>query len=118
MNVLKLGGSLLEKGRMLDCLKYILKSDEKTVVVCGGGDFANAVRKAQKKWQFNDTAAHEMAILAMQQTAIMLQNCQPEFVLESSISNIKNHHFSIWSPDINELNAANIKPSWESHRTV
>lgn len=113
MRIIKLGGSLLENGQMFDCLKHILKSGEKTVVVCGGGDFANQVRSAQKKWLFDDIAAHKMAILAMKQTAIMLQNFQPEFVLESTVSNLENHLFSIWSPDITELNAAKIKPSWE-----
>lgn len=113
MNVIKLGGSLLESGKILVCLNHILKFNEKTVVVCGGGNFANQVRIAQKKWHFDDVAAHEMAILAMQQTAIMLQNLRPEFTIESSISNFKNHHFSIWSPDISDLNSASIKPSWE-----
>lgn len=113
MRVIKLGGSLLETGKISACLNHILNSDIQTVVVCGGGDFANAVRNAQQNWHFDDVAAHEMAILAMQQTAIMLQNCQPEFVRESVVSNLKNHVFSIWLPDINELNAAKIKPSWQ-----
>ena len=113
MRVIKLGGSLLETGKMFDCLKQIVKQNEKTIVVCGGGDFADQVRHAQKKYNFDDIAAHEMAILAMQQNAILLQNRQPEFTLESSILNLQNHQFSIWSPDIQELNTDNIKPSWE-----
>lgn len=112
MNVIKLGGSLLETGKMFDCLKHIVKATEPTVVVCGGGDFANHIRTAQKKWQFDDVAAHEMAILAMQQTAIMCQNLRPEFVIASSVSEIKNHHFVIWSPNITELNAAHIPATW------
>jgi aspartokinase-like uncharacterized kinase len=112
MRIIKLGGSLLESGQMFDCLKHILKSNEKNVVVCGGGEFANHVRSAQKTWHFDDIAAHEMAILAMKQVAIMLQNRQPEFMLESTISHLENHLFSIWSPDIHELNAAKIQPSW------
>ena len=113
MNVIKLGGSLLETGQMFDCLKHILKINENTVVVCGGGDFANQIRTAQKKWQFDDSAAHEMAILAMQQTAIMCQNLQPEFVIASSVAEIKNHRFVIWSPNIVELNAAQIPATWD-----
>lgn len=113
MKVVKLGGSLLATGKIFDCLRKIIDSNEKTVVVCGGGEFANQVRDIQKKYHFDDIAAHEMAILAMQQMAILCQNLQPEFKLESSILHLKNHHFSIWSPDIKELNADNIKPSWE-----
>jgi aspartokinase-like uncharacterized kinase len=112
MRVVKLGGSLLETGQMFDCLKRIVQTTENTVVVCGGGEFANYVRKAQKKWHFNDVAAHEMAILAMQQTAVMCQNLQPKFVIAPSISEIKNHHFVIWSPNIADLNAAEIPATW------
>ena len=112
MRVVKLGGSLLETGRIFDCLKYILKSNKQTVVVCGGGDFANQVRQAQKKWHFDDVAAHEMAILAMQQVAVMCQNLQSEFTVASSVSEIKKHPFVIWSPNIAELNAADIPATW------
>jgi len=113
MNVIKLGGSLLESGQMFACLKHIVKANEPTVVVCGGGDFANQVRTAQKKWHFDDVAAHEMAILAMQQTTVMCQNLQPEFVIASSVSEIKKHRFVIWSPNIAELNAAQIPATWD-----
>lgn len=113
MRVIKLGGSLLCSEKMLACLQQILNVKKQTVVVCGGGDFANQVRQAQKKWHFDDIVAHEMAILAMQQNAIMLQNLCPEFRIENRISTIKNSLFSIWSPDIKELNAAKIPASWE-----
>jgi aspartokinase-like uncharacterized kinase len=113
MRVVKLGGSLLETSKMFDCLKQIATQNQKTVVVCGGGFFADAVRDAQKKWQFDDIAAHEMAILAMQQTAIMCQNLQPEFMKISKISEFKNQHFSIWSPDLAQLNSDKITASWE-----
>lgn len=113
MIVIKLGGSLLETGQMFDCLKHILKTNEQTVVVCGGGEFANHVRTAQKKWQFDDVAAHEMAILAMQQTAIMCQNLQPEFVLASSVSEIKRHRFVIWSPQIKNLRVPELPATWD-----
>lgn len=113
MRVVKLGGSLLETGKLFDCLKHIITQNQKTVVVCGGGFFANAVRDAQKKWHFNDVAAHEMAILAMQQTAIMCQNLQTEFVLFSTTYSFQHSQFSIWLPDLAELNAARIRASWE-----
>lgn len=113
MNVIKLGGSLLEAEKMLVCLNHILEFNEKIVVVCGGGVFADTVRNAQKKWHFDDIVAHKMAVLAMQQTAMMLQNLNPKFTLESTILNLKNHRFSIWLPDIFDLNVAQISPSWE-----
>ena len=113
MKVIKLGGSLLETGQMFGCLKRIVESTEQTIVVCGGGDFANQVRKAQKKWYFDDIAAHEMAILAMQQVAVMCQNLQSEFVIALLITEIKNQRHIIWSPNIDELNAAEIPATWD-----
>lgn len=112
MRVVKLGGSLLETGKMFDCLKHIVSQNKQTVVVCGGGLFANTVRAAQKKWHFDDIVAHEMAILAMQQTALMCQNLQPEFELFSKTQNFQNQRFAIWLPDLEQLNNAEIEPSW------
>ncbi len=113
MRVIKLGGSLLETGQMFTCLKHIVKSNVPTVVVCGGGAFANQVRTAQKKWQFDDVTAHEMAILAMEQTAIMCQNLQPEFVTASSVSEIKKHRFVIWLPKIKNLKTPELPATWD-----
>jgi aspartokinase-like uncharacterized kinase len=113
MRVVKLGGSLLESGKLFECLNHIATQNQHTVVVCGGGIFANGVRHAQKKWLFDDVAAHEMAVLAMQQTAILCQNLQPKLVLVSKISEFKNHPLSIWSPNLAELNEAKIPASWE-----
>lgn len=112
MRVVKLGGSLLESGKLFDCLKHIAAQNKQTVVVCGGGLFANTVRIAQKKWNFEDVTAHEMAILAMQQTALMCQNLQPEFELFSKTQDFKNQRLSIWLPDLVELNNTEIEPSW------
>jgi len=39
VRVVKLGGSLLETGKMFDCLKHILNSDVQTIAVGGGGEF-------------------------------------------------------------------------------
>lgn len=110
MRVVKLGGSLLESGKLFDCLSHVAAQNQHTVVVCGGGVFADTVREAQKKWHFDDVAAHEMAILAMQQTVILCQNLQPEFALVSKTSEFKNHPLAIWLPALEEL--TEIKPSW------
>ncbi len=113
MRVVKLGGSLFETGQIFDCLSHIAKSNQQTVVVCGGGEFANQVRQAQTRWHFDDVAAHEMAILAMQQTAILCQNKNSEFTICSTISDIEQNYFAIWSPTIRELNNAQIPATWE-----
>jgi aspartokinase-like uncharacterized kinase len=86
------------------------------VIVPGGGDFANQVRLAQQQWQFDDSIAHAMAILAMQQMALIFKGLQPNFILANTVAEIKQHSQSapiIWSPNINELNQAEVAASWE-----
>ena len=81
MRVVKLGGSLFDNmpHNIFACLAYIATQSIPTIVVCGGGEFANCVRHAQRQWHFSDVCAHEMAILAMQQTALMSQTLFPAF---------------------------------------
>jgi aspartokinase-like uncharacterized kinase len=86
------------------------------VIVPGGGVFADQVRHAQQQWQFDDVAAHQMAILAMQQMALLFNGLKPSFKIANSIAEIQlhlvAHHRIIWSPAIAELNNAGIAASW------
>lgn len=81
MQVIKLGGSLLDGGRVrrwLDHLAQRAAAGEPVVVVPGGGPFAEHVRALQPAWGFDDHAAHHMALLAMAQTACLYQGwCAP-----------------------------------------
>jgi aspartokinase-like uncharacterized kinase len=117
MQVIKLGGSLSESTALRDCLHVIAQYPQSgNVIVPGGGDFAEQVRIAQRVWQFNDSIAHEMAILAMQQMALLFKSLQNSFVIVSSIAEIQNYNTDtpiIWSPNIHELNQAGIRASWE-----
>src|SRR4051812_7801139 len=72
MIVLKLGGSLASSGGLTACLAALGRLRGEIVVVPGGGVFADAVRAAQPRFGFSDRAAHRMAILAMEQYAVML----------------------------------------------
>ncbi len=118
MQVIKLGGSLNGSNAILKCLNIIAEQARTPVViVAGGGEFAEQVRLAQKQWLFDDTTAHAMAILAMQQTALMLAALQPEFKVLSSVSAIQQaittERLIIWSPQIDELNQAQLPATWE-----
>jgi 5-(aminomethyl)-3-furanmethanol phosphate kinase len=119
MVVIKLGGSLLASGKLRACLDKIeLDYQGRTVVlVPGGGVFAEQVRKAQREWEFDDVAAHRMAILAMQQLALIVNAFKPQISIVStievkSISENILPSISIWSPDIAELDQAGIPNSW------
>lgn len=75
MWVVKLGGSLAEGERLPEWLALLATVGRgRVVVVPGGGRFADEVRTAQRHWQFDDVAAHNMAVLAMAQTAMMMRS--------------------------------------------
>ena len=67
LTVLKLGGSYAFSPHLKDWLDAIAACAGCAVVVPGGGPFADAVRMAQPRMGFDDRAAHEMAVLAMDQ---------------------------------------------------
>lgn len=118
MIVVKLGGSLCNSGKLKACLDKVeyLRQHSAIVVVPGGGVFADQVRKMQRQWQFSDQAAHGMAILAMQQMALLFNALKPQFKILQRVDAIrtqsKPHTASIWSPDVLELDKAGIPPSW------
>ena len=118
MIVVKLGGSLCSSSKLKACLDKVenLQQHSAIVVVPGGGAIADQVRKMQQQWQFNDQAAHGMAILAMQQMAMLFNALKPQFKVVQKADAIrtqsKPHTATIWSPDVLELDKAGIPPSW------
>lgn len=80
ITVVKLGGSLCRDagdGALLRWLadlaaRAALDADRRWVIVPGGGEFADTVRAAQADWGFDDVTAHNMALLAMEQTARLM----------------------------------------------
>ncbi len=117
MIIIKLGGSLFKQQKITTCLAHIekIKIQQKMVLVIGGGMFVEQVRIAQKQWNFNDTIAHEMAILAMQQTALFCKSMQPDFEICHFVKTILTSTETkiIWSPKIEELNQFSIPATWE-----
>jgi aspartokinase-like uncharacterized kinase len=79
MWVFKLGGSLQTDPPMLARWLELLATlgRGRAVVVPGGGPFVDQVRNAQTAWGFDDLTAHNMAILGMAQTALLLRAQQP-----------------------------------------
>jgi len=117
INIVKLGGSL-EKSRQLSaCLNAAVDRFEHLIIVPGGGSFADLVRQSQQQWQFDDVTAHEMAILAMQQMALLCHSLRPDFSCLNSVNCIQSQAKTtakiIWSPDISELNQAGVSASWD-----
>jgi 5-(aminomethyl)-3-furanmethanol phosphate kinase len=119
MIVIKLGGSLAASGKLQSCLDKIeiAYQGKAVVIVPGGGEFADQVRQVQKQLQFDNRTAHLMAILAMQQMALVMKALSPSFTVAASIAEISNkisqQGIFIWSPDVKELDSAEIPSSWD-----
>jgi aspartokinase-like uncharacterized kinase len=119
MIVVKLGGSLSQSDTLIKCLDSLERnySGKAVVIVPGGGAFADQVRLAQRHWRFDDTIAHEMAILAMQQMALLIKGLKTHFPIAHSAAAIQKQLLLqkcvIWSPAIVELERAAIPASWE-----
>lgn len=87
------------------------------IVVPGGGVFADQVRDAQQQWCFDDRTAHCMALLAMQQMALLFIGLKKKFVIARSVADIQQYNNAnqivVWSPDIVELDQAGIPANWD-----
>lgn len=107
MQVIKLGGSLLEGERARRWLAHLAQraaAAEPVVVVPGGGPFADHVRRLQQHWRFDDLAAHRMALLAMAQTACVFQSWCAPFRLGPDVTTLRrladDGHPAIWAPTV------------------
>jgi 5-(aminomethyl)-3-furanmethanol phosphate kinase len=103
MWIVKLGGSLAGDPLLPQWLALLAQlGGGRVTVVCGGGRFADEVRHAQALWQFDDVAAHNMAVLAMAQNAYMAQGMNPRLQLASSEDEIRRvlhaGHTAVWLP--------------------
>lgn len=102
---------------MIDCLDKIVCHYKQwlVVVVPGGGVFAEQVRTSQQQVQFGDRTAHCMAILAMQQMALLIVGVNPQFKL-ATLPELLQQPFDlsvrVWTPAIDELDQAGIASTW------
>ena len=79
--VAKIGGSLWLSPRLERWIAALRAWPGPLTIVPGGGPFANAVRAAQGPMRFSDRAAHEMALLAMEQYGLALCDLFPGLAL-------------------------------------
>lgn len=82
--VVKIGGALLRTpdmlARTLTALELVAR-DHRILIVPGGGPFADAVRAVDEQFSLTDDDAHWMAILGMDQFAILLASKMPNATL-------------------------------------
>lgn len=100
--VVKLGGSLHDAAELPGWLVALATAPGPArIVVPGGGPFADAVRAAQGRLGFGDLAAHRMAILAMQQYGLLLQEREPRLALaetEAEMRGLGPGAGGVWLP--------------------
>jgi aspartokinase-like uncharacterized kinase len=101
--IVKLGGSHANGPHVKDWLAAIAAEAGAIVIVPGGGPFADAVRSAQARIGYDDSAAHAMALMAMAQFGRALQSLNPTLTMTASRSAIlralKDGKVPIWSPE-------------------
>ncbi len=86
--VIKVGGSLAEIHDALRALGRVLSHEAKRyrfVVVPGGGEFADAVRRLDERIGLSQSIAHRMAILSMDQYGLLLSGVFPNAVAAESL---------------------------------
>ncbi|MGQ0456588.1 MAG: amino acid kinase family protein [Hyphomicrobium sp.] len=86
--VVKVGGSLVETGRLAETLEIIASAARPLVVVPGGGAFADKVRDLQRALKFDDAIAHRMAMFGMHQMADTFIATNDAFAAADSIDGI------------------------------
>ncbi|MBN1568122.1 MAG: hypothetical protein JXA73_09760 [Acidobacteria bacterium] len=77
--VVKIGGSLCRSGGLKLLCREIRRMGERyhLLVVPGGGEFADQVREMYRRFRLEETTAHYMALLAMDQFGYMLHELIP-----------------------------------------
>ncbi|HKJ09935.1 MAG TPA: uridylate kinase [Gammaproteobacteria bacterium] len=117
MWVVKLGGSLAQS-RCLPAWLDVLatRGASNVVIVPGGGPFAGQVRTAQAHWRFSDTAAHCMAVLAMEQYGIMLLAMCPQLTAAGTPAQLgrltEGDGACVWMPTRMVLSDQSLSASW------
>jgi hypothetical protein len=117
--VLKIGGSLSRHASLTFLCKEIsrLGAHHRLLVVPGGGEFADQVRDACRRYDLKETAAHCMALLAMDQYGYLLnsliaRSCLTADLL-SSCRAAESGKAAILLPSAPVIRADPLPHSWE-----
>lgn len=120
LTVLKVGGSLASEPKKLQLLMEIIAELSKTlplVVVPGGGEFADTVRKLDKQFSLDPRVSHRMAILAMDQYGLLLSELSANLVFVNSFEEAKaaasSGKLSIFLPSQIMFKEEPLENSWE-----
>ncbi len=114
--VVKLGGSLAAAPVLAGWLEALDLYPDPLIVVPGGGAFADTVRAMQAKMQFDDDAAHHLALVAMEQYGLALAALWPRLAMAATPAGIgralRTGHIACWAPAQMAL-ASPLPKSWD-----
>ena len=118
MWIVKIGGSLSANPLLPAWLDLLAEcGGGRVIVVCGGGSFGDEVRRVQAQWRFGDLSAHNMAILAMAQTAYLLHALNPALQLTRNKSDIHRvlhkGQTALWLPLELQRNRSTARTNWD-----
>lgn len=118
MWIVKIGGSLNSSTMLPAWLDLLAQcGGGRVTVVCGGGAFADEVRRTQAHWRIDDLSAHNMAVLAMAQTAYLMHGLNPELQLTRSKADIRrvlhNGRTALWLPFELQRDQVDAHTNWE-----
>jgi dihydroneopterin aldolase len=117
ITVVKLGGSFAFSPHLDGWLTAIEACVGHIVLVPGGGPFADAVRIAQGRMNFDDEVAHTMALLAMEQYGHALISLG--FGLDGATTPkeiravLREEETPVWMPSVMVLESFDIPGSWD-----
>ena len=118
MWIVKIGGSLNTNPMLPAWLDLLAQcGGGRVTVVCGGGGFADEVRRAQSHWRLSDLSAHNMAVLAMAQTAYLMHGLNPGLQLARGKADIRRvlHQggTALWLPFEMQRDQPDANTNWE-----
>ncbi|CAN2535364.1 hypothetical+protein [Methylocapsa aurea] len=115
--VAKLGGSLAASPALRRWLAALRLYPGPVTIIPGGGPFADAVRSAQEALGFSDAAAHDMAIMAMEQYGRALCDLEPGLFPAATPQEAAAAHAhdatAVWSPVAMTRADPQIPASWD-----
>ena len=90
--VIKVGGSLQKGKNLSDLCKHLgrIAKQYKTIIVPGGGIFADTVRECAYNFNLDQKTSHWIAILAMNQYGYLLSSLIPRSICTDNIDEVKN----------------------------
>jgi len=114
---IKIGGSLYNSKFLVPWLMAINERiNNNIVIIPGGGPFADQVRSADEKFKLGENA-HLMAVMAMQQYAVVLASLCEDLVQADTIENIQeawnDSKVAIWQPYEMVRNQCELDASWD-----